>query len=467
MRRDGWIFRIVRLLLVLSAAAAPALQAARFAGSRPNLVLILADDLGYGDLGVYGHPTIRTPNLDRMAREGMQLMQFYSASSLCSPSRAALMTGRLPVRFGMNAVLPPVTNRGLPEKEFTLGEALQQAGYVTSLIGKWHLGRKRRHLPLNNGFDRFFGLPYSNDMSRKNNPKHPIYRLRVVPPLPLMEGTYVIEREPDQSRLAQRFTERALRFMRFAVQQRKQPFFLYLAHIAPHPPLHPGERFRGRSPRGLYGDVVEELDWSVGEVLEEIRRLGIAEKTLVIFTSDNGPWLAKKENGGSPGPFREGKGSTWEGGVRVPCIAWWPGHVPAGVKSRAFVTMMDILPTFAALAGAELPGDRPYDGADVSDVLFENAPGREPRIFLWIRQQLRAYRRGPWKLHVVTNYPANGTRKTTIHDPPLLFNVEEDPGERFDVAAEHPDIVRRMLAEMEAHRVEIFKDRNGKQKPAR
>ncbi len=460
MRRYASI-RCLACWLLLPALALPA-HAARYAGSRPNIVLILADDLGYGDLGVYGHPTIRTPNLDRMAREGMQLMQFYSASSLCSPSRAALMTGRLPVRFGMNAVLPPVTNRGMPDSELTMGEALQRAGYLTSLIGKWHLGRKRRYLPLYHGFHRFFGLPYSNDMSRKNNPKHPIYRLRVVPPLPLIEGIYVIEQEPDQSLLTQRFTEHALRFMRFAVEVRKQPFFLYLAHIAPHPPLHPGERFRGRSPRGLYGDVVEELDWSVGKVLAEIRRLGIDEETLVVFTSDNGPWLAKKEHGGSPGPFREGKGSTWEGGVRMPFIARWPGRIPAGVKSRAFVTMMDLLPTFAALAGVELPDDRVYDGRDVSDVLFENAPGREPRIFLWIRQELRAYRRGAWKLHVITNYPANGTRKTTIHDPPLLYNVEQDPGERFDVAAEHPDIVKRMLADMEAHRIAVFKDRKNK-----
>ena len=435
--------------LLLLRASAPAV-----AGGGPNIVFILADDLGYGDLGCYGHPTIRTPALDRMAAEGMQFTQFYSASSVCSPSRAALMTGRLPVRFGLNAVLPPVTRRGVPSTELTLGELLQSAGYATACIGKWHLGRLTRYLPLQNGFDRYFGLPYSNDMSRLTN--HALfYRLRVIPPLPLLHGNDVIEEEPDQRQLTRRYTEKAVRFLHDAAASGK-PFFLYLPHTAPHPPLFVGEAFRGRSARGLYGDSVEEIDWSTGEILRTIAELGLDENTLVMFTSDNGPWLAKHEAGGSAGLFREGKGSTWEGGLRVPLIARWPGHVPAGIRTPAFATMMDILPTLAALAGAALPDDRIYDGADISDVLFRNAPGREPEIFFWMRHELRAVRKGPWKLHLITNHPASGSRRATHLTTPLLYNVLADPGESHDLAAEHPDVVDELLRLIERHRKTII-----------
>jgi arylsulfatase len=424
------------------------------AAASPNIVLIVADDLGYGDLGSYGHPTIRTPNLDRLAAEGISFQQFYSASSVCSPSRAALMTGRLPVRFGLNAVLPPITKRGMPASEVTLGEIMRSAGYVTACVGKWHLGGLRRFLPTENGFDQFFGLPYSNDMSPLTNTGL-IYRLGFVPPLPLMRGTDVIQEEPDQADLTRRYTEESVAFIREAVSRRK-PFFLYLAHTAPHPPLSASDRFRGKSERGLYGDVVEELDWSVGETLRALREEAIEGNTLVIFTSDNGPWLAMEENGGSAGLLREGKGSTWDGGVRVPLLARWPGRIPASVRSQAFVTMMDLLPTFASLAGAALPADRSYDGRDISNELFDGSDGREALLFLWVRNELRAVRKAEWKLHVVTNYPSNGTRRTTQHSPPLLYNVLEDPGEHYDVASRNPDVVRELLEIMERHKQEVF-----------
>ncbi len=410
----------------------------------------MADDLGYGDLASYGHPTIRTPRLDRMAREGMRFTQFYSASSLCSPSRAAFVTGRLPLRFGLNRVLPPVSSRGIPESELTVGELLKQAGYLTACIGKWHLGRKNKFLPTENGFDVFFGLPYSNDMSRPNN-RSILYRLSVIPKLPLMRGTEVIEREPDQSQLTRLYTEESIRFIRRAVREDK-PFFVYLPHTFPHIPLAASEAFRGRSAAGLYGDTVEEIDWSAGEILDALAELGIDENTLVFFTSDNGPWLAKKSRGGSPGPFREGKGSTWEGGVRVPLIARWPGRIPAGVTSQAFATMMDFVPTFAALAGVELPSDRIYDGAGISSVLFDGSAGREPLLFFWVQQELRAVRYGRWKLHLVTNQPETGTRSTVAHDPPLLFDVLLDPGEQYNIAAERPEVIQEILGLIEEHK---------------
>ncbi|MCP5112271.1 MAG: sulfatase, partial [bacterium] len=318
------------------------------AESPPNFVLIVADDMGYGDLGCYGNASIRTPHIDGLAAEGMRFTEFYAASPLCSPSRAALMTGRLPIRTGVNRVLAPVAKRGLNRREVTIAEVLRPRGYATACIGKWHLGRLPRFLPTRQGFDSYFGLPYSNDMSRKSNPTHPLYKIWLVPipPLPLMRNEKIIEREPDQSQLTRRYTDEATRFIRQSAGAGR-PFFLYLPHTSPHPPLHASERFAGKSAQGSYGDVIEELDWSTGEVLRTLDELKLADRTLVIFASDHGPWLAKDQEGGSSGPLREGKGSTWEGGVRVPFIARWPDKIPAGVTTSAFGTTMDLLPTFA------------------------------------------------------------------------------------------------------------------------
>ena len=426
------------------------------AAEPPNIVLVVADDLGYGDIACYGNPEIRTPNVDRMAREGMKFTQFYAASPLCTPSRAALITGRLPIRTGLNRVLAPVAKRGIAKRELTVAEMLRSRGYATACVGKWHLGRLPRHLPTRHGFDSYFGLPYSNDMSRKSNPKHPLYKYKFVPvpPLPLIRDTKIIEREPDQSRLTRRYTEESIRFIRESADAGR-PFFLYLPHTFPHPPLHASDRFAGKSKRGPYGDVVEELDWSTGEILRTLSDLDLEANTLVIFTSDNGPWLAKRSEGGSSGPLREGKGSTFEGGLRVPFVARWPGRIPEGVTTSAFGTLMDLLPTFASLAGAELPDDRVYDGKNLSPVLFDGSPGREALHFYWFRHELRAVRHGPWKLHLITSEPSNGTRAPVKHAEPLLFHLEDDPGERRDVAAAHPKIVQALSSLLANHKATI------------
>jgi len=420
--------------------------------NQPNIVIIFADDLGYGDLACYGHPSIRTPHLDRMAAEGMKFTDFCVAASVCTPSRAALLTGRYPIRSGLTRVLIPSSSGGLPAEEITLAEALKERGYATACVGKWHLGCRRPHLPLNHGFDRYFGIPYSNDMSPGTQPGNPVFK--DAPPTPLIRDFEVTnDKEPDQRYLTRRYTEEAIRFMRQSAG--KQPFFLYLAHTMPHVPLYASERFRGKSRRGLYGDVVEELDWSCGEVLETLGALGIENNTLVVFTSDNGPWLAKKLDGGSAGPFREGKVSTWEGGFRVPAIFRWPGRIPAGVTTPAFGTTMDLFTTCIRLAGGTVPTDRVIDGQDLSPVLLDNKPGREPKLFYYFGDQLWGTRIGPWKMHLKTTDPASvkvwGNWKIDSHDPPLLFNVENDPAEQYNAAEEHKDLIRKLMRTLETH----------------
>ena len=337
----------------------------------PNFVILFADDLGYGDLGCYGHPTIRTPRLDHMAAEGMRLMQFYSAAPVCTPSRAALLTGRLAIRSGLcsdkRRVLFPASKGGLPADEVTLAEALRERGYATACVGKWHLGHLPRFLPTRNGFDHYFGLPYSNDMHGE-----PVTESGgLSQPLPLFRDEAVIESEPDQKLLTERYTGEAIRFIRDCTAATpRRPFFLYLPYTMPHVPLAASEKFAGRSPRGLYGDAVETIDWSVGQILGTLRDAKIADNTLVIFTSDNGPWLLRRLNGGSAGLLRDGKGSTWEGGMREPCIAWWPGKVPGGTTSQAIGSTLDLFPTIVKLAGGKLPTDRELDGFDLSQVLL-------------------------------------------------------------------------------------------------
>jgi len=414
---------------------APLLQAA--AGQRPNIVILFADDLGYGDLGCYGHPTIRTPNLDRMAAEGMRFTQFYSAAAVCTPSRAALLTGRLPLRSGLTRVLSPFSAGGIPASEVTLAEALKDAGYATACVGKWHLGHQPQYLPTRHGFDSYFGIPYSNDMAPNTNTV-PFYRQ--APLTPLYRDDRAIESDPDQSQLTPRYTEEALAFIRKSTQA-KRPYFLYLPYTFPHVPLFASARFRGKSPRGLYGDVVEEIDWSAGEILRAVDR-----NTVVFFSSDNGPWLIKKEEGGSAGLLREGKASTWEGGVREPFIARWPGRIPAGGVTHAFGTLMDLFPTCARLAGAKVPTDRVYDGADLTPTLLEGRPGREPRHFYYIDTNLFAVRNGPWKLHLRTISPTAENSKPMEHDPPLLYHLLHDPSEKYNVADANPQVVREMLA---------------------
>jgi arylsulfatase A len=441
-------------LIGQSAAASLAGPLATAQTRRPNIIVILADDLGYGDLSVYGHPTIRTPNLDRMAGEGVRFTQFYSGAASCSPARAALLTGRLPVRSGVNQVLVPWSKGGLPAEEVTIAEALKPAGYSTACVGKWHLGHLPQYLPGRHGFDRYFGIPYSNDMSRKTagNPSYirELERHPETPGTPLLRNDQLIESEPDQTRLTEQYTKESIDFIRSA-NTAKQPFFLYLAHTFPHVPLFASERFRGKSARGLYGDVVEELDWSVGEIRRTLSELKIDRQTLVLFTSDNGPWLVKRHEGGSAGLLREGKATTWEGGMREPFIAAWPGRIRSGTVSMSFGCSMDIFPTCAKLAGVPVPSDRQYDGVDLGPVLFDGQEGRDALMFYYISTELRAVRKGRWKLHFATNNAA--TEEPVVrHERPLLFDLLGDPSEKYDVSDSHPNIVKDLIGTADEHR---------------
>ena len=434
---------ITRRAFATSLFAVPAIRAAQ---ARTNFIVIYADDLGYGDLGVYGHPTIRTPNLDRMAAEGARFTQFYSAAPVCSPSRAALLTGRYPVRSGVTKVLFPDSAGGLPDSEVTIAETLKNAGYRTACVGKWHLGHRPQYLPLRHGFDSYFGIPYSNDMTPTPGPGAPGNRNH--PPLPLVRNEQTIETEPDQSRLTERYTAECVNFIR---APRGNPFFLYYPQTFPHVPLYAGARFRGKSPRGLYGDVVEEIDWSVGEILRTLKETGQDNNTLVIFSSDNGPWLIKKELGGSAGLLREGKATTWDGGMREPFIARWPGRIPAGRVSQTFASTLDVLPTIASLAGAKLPAGLALDGTDISGALTGSGDAGERPFYYWNVNDLRAVRQGRWKLHVGANNVVDSPTGIQKLDAPLLYDLLTDPSEQYDVAKLHPDIVARLKALLLKH----------------
>jgi arylsulfatase A-like enzyme len=421
----------------------------------PNVVIIMADDLGYGDLGCYGHPSIRTPNLDRMAREGMRFTDFYSCAAVCTPSRAGLLTGRYPVRSGMTSskrrVLFPNSTGGLPAEEITIAEALEARGYATACIGKWHLGHRPEYLPTKHGFDYYFGLPYSNDMD--GVPGMPRGGARSLDPkvewwnVPLLRNGEVVERPADQHRLTQRYTEEAASFIK---RNKDEPFFVYLPHSMPHVPLFASKQFQKTSPRGLYGDVIEELDWSVGQIIQALTDEKLAENTLVIFTSDNGPWLTQGLAGGSAGLLREGKGSTWDGGMRVPCIAWWPGKVPDGEINRDIACNLDLFNTTLDLAGAEVPKDREIDGVSMVPTLTASGHGNRDRFFYYRDEQLFAVRKGPFKLHLKTQ-SGYGQPRAQVHEAPLLFHLDQDPSEKHNLAAEYPEVVADLLREAREH----------------
>jgi arylsulfatase A len=451
MKRRRFSARFLLLLLCLPWSSSAA----------PNIVIILADDLGYGDLGCYGSPNIRTPNLDRMAAEGLRFTGFYSAAEVCTPSRAALLTGRYPIRSGMcNDQFRVIRNNstgGLPADEITLPEALKKRGYATACIGKWHLGNwasNPQHHPRRHGFDFYFGLPHSNDMNPANPPPRATSRLDQDPKwwnAPLYRDEELIERPADQTQLTRRYTEEAVKFIR---ENKSRPFLLYMPHSFPHVPLFVSENFRGKSARGLYGDVVEELDWSVGEVLKTLRAEGLATNTLVVFTSDNGPWLTMNEAGGSAGPLRDGKGSTWEGGMRVPFIASWPGRIQPKI-TQEFACMMDLFTTSLKLAGADVPSDRPIDGVDIAPLLFGSGKVERKEPFYFYRgAQLYAARFGPWKANFITR-TGYGPEKPQTNSPPLLFNVAEDASERFNAASNHSDVIAEIEQAVERHRATI------------
>jgi arylsulfatase A len=437
-----------RLLLAgLLALPAASIRAA----DKPNIILVFIDDMGYGDIGPFGSKLNRTPNLDRMAREGMRLTSFYAAP-VCTPSRAQVLTGCYAKRVSLPNVLFPASAIGLNPEEHTVAEVLKSAGYATLCIGKWHLGDQPEFLPTRHGFDHYFGVPYSNDMGGEDGDK-PNSKGRRYPPLPLVRDGTVIETlaPADQDRLTERYTDEALNFIR---ENRTRPFFLYLAHTAVHVPIHPGKRFQGKSANGRYGDWVEEIDWSTGRIFETLRELNLAENTLVVFTSDNGPWLEKGKDGGTAGRLRGGKGGTYEGGVREPAIAWWPGKVPAGSVCDAVAGNIDFLPTFAALADATVPGDRKIDGKDISPLLLGKST-ESPRAaqYYFRGNRLEAVRSGPWKLAIAPQSEGMEKPKTAKKFKPRLYNLDADIGETTDVAAQHPDIVMRLqkfVVEMDA-----------------
>lgn len=402
----------------------------------PNFIFILADDLGYGDLGCFGSPLIKTPNLDRMAAEGVKFTDFYAAP-VCTPSRAQLMTGCYPLRVNLPFVINYNSKIGISSDETTVAQMLKARGYATACIGKWHLGWQKPFLPVHHGFDYFYGLPYSNDMKYGDEA------------VPLMRGEEIIEQPAVLETLTERYTDQAIKFI---TEHKDEPFFLYLPHTFPHVPLAASARFKGKSARGLYGDVVETLDWSAGQILDTLKKLGLDDNTLVIFTSDNGPWLIKGENAGSAGPLRGGKGSTWEGGMREPTIMRWPGHIPAGSTCSEVASTMDILPTFAKLSGGKIPTDRIIDGKDIRPLMMGTPGAISPHeaYFYYNVDQLQAVRSGKWKLVLPHD------DKVTGENVPLsLYDLRADIGEKTDLSAQYPSIVKRLQAMAEECRADL------------
>jgi arylsulfatase A len=427
--------------------------------TRPNFVVIFADDLGYGDLGSFGNPVFRTPNLDRLAAEGQRWTQFYVAASVCTPSRAGLLTGRYPVRSGMTGprgVLFPDSGGGLPASEVTIAEALAPVGYVSGAFGKWHLGHLPRYLPTRQGFETYWGIPYSNDMDKVPGSPDYLAEAKKDPRfqansadynVPILHDETQVERPADQHTITRRYTEKAVEFIR---AHRDRPFFVYLAHSMVHIPLFTSPEFRGHSRAGVYGDAVEEVDWSVGRIVATLEELGLEKRTVVVFTSDNGPWLIYDTHGGSAGPLRGGKGDTFEGGFREPTIFWGPGQVEPRVV-RDMGSTLDVLPTFCAMAGVEPPSDRILDGYDLSPVLRGGGESPRHEMFFYRSREIFAARVGPFKAHYVTQSGYGGDPPVR-HDPPLLYQLENDPGERFDVAARHSDVLEQIRRRVEAQR---------------
>jgi len=433
---------------------------------RPNFILIVSDNLGYGDIGCYGSKLHRTPHIDRMAAEGMRFTDYYVTSGVCTPARASIMTGCYPRRVNMHVgdndrpVLPAVSSKGLHPDEITIAEVLKSRGYATAIIGKWHLGDQPPFLPTRQGFDYWLGIPYSDDMTA--HPRRPHW-----PPLPLMENETVIEAPPDRDLLTKRYTEKVIEFV---TEHRDEPFFVYMPQAMPGSTRtsFASDSFRGKSANSTYGDAVEELDWSAGEILATLKKLDIHERTLVIWSSDNGAYRPMVR--GSNAPLAGWLGSTLEGAMRVPCVMWWPGRIPAGKECRELVTSMDFLPTFACLARAQAPSDRGVDGHDIRPLMSGDPGAKSPyeAFYFYCKSQLQAVRSGKWKLHLPLDARMQDYRGQMRKSPALLHDLQSDIGETTNVADQHPDVVKRLLALAEKARKDLGDlDRPGtNQRPA-
>ena len=399
-------------------------------GQKPNIVYIFADDLGYGDLSCYGAKDINTPNIDQIAKEGIKFTEFYSASSVCSPSRAALLTGRYPQRMGINTVFFSESFTGIPDKEITIPEILKEKGYATGIVGKWHLGHHSKYLPLQHGFDEYFGIPYSNDMESV------VY----------MRGNEVESYKVKQQYITKTYTKEAQKFI---TKNKDNSFFLYIAHSMPHVPLYASEEFIGTSKRGLYGDVVQELDWSVGQILKSLREHGILENTLIVFSSDNGPWLAMKEDGGSAGDLREGKTFTFDGGMKVPTVAMWKNRIPQGIINTEVASQMDWFPTIANITGSSIPKGLVIDGLDISKVLTNKGNRKNSDLLFLDGKQLQGYRSGQWKVKLpYKGFRGNKWKQFVKAHDTLLFNLNTDPGEKNNLFEKYPEKAKEILKEM-------------------
>jgi len=434
----------------------------------PNFVVIFTDDQGYSDVGCYGAEGFETPNLDQMAAEGVRFTSFYVSQAVCSASRSSLLTGCYPNRVSIFGALSPQSKIGLNPNEETIAEVLKKKGYAAGIFGKWHLGHHREFLPLQHGFDEYLGLPYSNDMwpldyGGKIAPKE--HRKAKHPFLPLIDGNEKVAElrtMKDQDTLTTHYTERAVQFIE---KNKDRPFFLYVPHSMPHVPLGVSDKFRGRSKQGIYGDVIMEIDWSVGEILKALKRNGLEDNTLVVFTTDNGPWLNFGNHGGSALPLREGKGTSWEGGVRVPCIMRWPGHIPAGRVCDRIAATLDLLPTFAAISGAPLPKHK-IDGVNIMSLL-QGEPEANPRdhLFYYYGKQLQCVRQGKWKLIFPYTYRSYKGVKPGMDGLPgpyakgetglELYDLDNNIGEKYNVASEYPEVVKRLQALGEKAREEL------------